>query len=260
MMRILWLLALALAAAAGDPLLAQAPAAVQTAPASLPSAADVLERYRKAIGGTAAVRRHQSRRMVGRFELSAQAISGPLEILAAAPDRILVRMELGGLGRVERGFDGAVGWSIDPGVGPRLLQGRELDELKHSAEFYSELKDPSRFESVTLVERAPFEGKDCYVMKLVRPSGIEVTEYYEVSSGLLAGSRMTSTSAMGSVPTVVVVDEYKTFDDVLMPTRVRQRAMGVEFLLTTTSVEHNQVPPDAFVPPAEIAGLLPGPR
>jgi hypothetical protein len=122
------------------------------------------------------------------------------------------------------------------------------------------LKDPGQFKSVTLVERSPFEGRDCYVLRFLRPSGIEVTEYYDAGTGLLAGSQMTSTSAMGSVPTTVFVDEYKEFDGVLMPTRVRQRAMGVEFLLTTTSVEHDVVPPDAFRPPAEVAGLIPAGR
>jgi hypothetical protein len=233
------------------------PAAAEPA-APLPSAAEVLERHRKAIGGAAAIRRYTSRRIAGRFELTAQAIAGPLEILAAAPDRIVLRMELGGLGRVERGFDGTTGWSIDPGIGPRLLQGRELDELRHSAEFYSELKEPSEFSSSAVLERTTFEGKDCYVLKLVRRSGIEVTEYYEVGSGLMVGSQMNSTSAMGSIPTTVVVDDYKEFGGVLMPTRVRQRAMGVEWVLTTTSVEHDTVQAGAFTLPAAIAALQPG--
>ena len=231
-----------------------APAAAAPSPA-LPSAAEVFQRYRQAIGGAEALRRHRSRRIAGRFELSGQAIGGPLEILSAAPDKVVLRMELGGLGRVERGFDGTTGWSLDPAVGPRLLQGRELDELRDSAEFYSELKEPSQFTSASVVERITFEGRECYVVKLIRRSGIEVMEYYDASSGLIAGSRMNSTSGMGSVPTTMVVDEYGTFDGVLMPTKVRQRAMGVESVLTTTSVEHNRVPPEAFAPPAAIAAL-----
>ena len=46
---------------------AQAPAA------SLPSAADVFVRYTNAIGGASAIKKHRSRRIVGRFELTAQA-------------------------------------------------------------------------------------------------------------------------------------------------------------------------------------------
>jgi hypothetical protein len=234
---------------------AQGPESSQASAPALPSVDEVFEKYRRAIGGTAAIKKHRSRRIVGRFELTAQAIGGPLEIVSAVPNRLLLRMELGGLGRVERGFDGKTGWSVDPGIGPRLLDGRELDELRHSADFYSELKDVSQFASVAVLERAMFETKDCYVVKLVRSSGVEVTEYYDTSSGLLAGSKMNSTSAMGSIPTTLVVDEYKAFDGVLLPTKARQRAMGVEWVLITTSVEHDKVPPDAFAVPPEIAAL-----
>ena len=176
-------------------------------------------------------------------------------MLAAAPDRLLLRMDVSGLGRIERGYDGTTGWSIDPGVGPRLLDGRELHELQHSADFYSELKDLSDYESVAVLERTTFEGKDCYAVRLVRKSGIELTEFYDVSTGLLAGSRMDSTSAMGSIPTTSVVDEYREFDGVRLPTRARQRAMGVEWVLTVTTVQHNVVPDEAFAPPAEIRAL-----
>jgi hypothetical protein len=241
---------------AAEPLVAQPAPTAQQPVAPLPPVADVFRKYREAIGGSTAVRKHRSRRTVGRFELTAQAIGGPLEILAAAPDRLRLRMELGGLGRAERGFDGTIGWSIDPGIGPRLLEGRELDELKHSAEFYSELKEPAQFKAATVVERTTFEQKDCYAVNVVRQSGVELTEYYEVGSGLLAGSRMNSTSPMGSIPTIVVVDEYKAFDGVLMPAKVRQRAMGVEWVLTTTSVEHDTVSPEAFSPPPEVAALV----
>jgi len=228
--------------------------AAPEAPA-LPSAEEVLERHRNAVGGAEAIRKHRSRRVHGRFELTAQGIQGPLEMLAAAPDRLLLRMDVAGLGRIERGFDGSIGWSIDPGVGPRLLDGRELHELQHSADFYSELKDLSEFASATVLERSTFEGRDCYAVKLVRRTGIELTEYYEVATGLLAGSRMESTSAMGSIPTTSVVDEYREFDGVRLPTRARQRAMGVEWVLTITAVEHDSVPADAFAPPADISAL-----
>ncbi|HXE79393.1 MAG TPA: hypothetical protein VNK41_01465 [Vicinamibacterales bacterium] len=247
------LLALAVAASAAAPSVWSQTAAVP-APA-LPSAGDILARHRDAVGGEAAIRKHRSRRVTGHFALTAQGIEGPLEMLAAAPDRLVLRMDVGGLGRIERGYDGSIGWSIDPGVGPRLLEGRELSELRYSADFYSDLKDFSDFESATVLERTTFEGKDCYAVRLVRPDGMEITEYYDVSSGLLAGSRMDSTSAMGRIPTTSVVDEYREFDGVLLPTRARQRAMGVEWLLTIASVEHDVVPDGAFVPPPAIAAL-----
>jgi hypothetical protein len=231
--------------------------ATATADAALPSAAVVLGRHTNAVGGAAALRRHTARRVTGRFEMPAQGIGGPLEVLAAAPDRLLLRIELAGLGQMVRGFDGTVGWSIDPAVGPRVLTGAERDELRYSADFYVDLYEPAAYASMTVVERGPFEGRDCYTVKLVRPSGFEALEMFDVSTGLRAGGRMSSSSAMGTVPSVTtVLSDYKEFGGVLMATRATQRAMGLESVLTIERVEHEPLPAETFAVPPAIAALL----
>lgn len=230
---------------------------VAAARQALPSAAEVLGKHTQAIGGAAAVRKHTARRITGRFELPAQGIGGPLEVLSAAPDRLLLRIQLAGLGEMVRGYDGKVGWSIDPAVGPRLLQGAELDELRYSADFYVDLYDPATYKSMTVVERGTFDGRDCYTVKLVRPSGFEAFEMFDASSGLRAGGRMSSTSAMGTVPSVTtVVADYKDFGGVLVATRLTQRAMGLESVLTIEKVDHAPLPADTFALPQAITALL----
>ena len=133
-------------------------------------------------------------------------------MFAAAPDLMRIRIDLGGLGSMQRGYDGTSGWALDPAVGPRVIQGGELDEMRHSADFYYDLHDPKSFASATVVERAPFEGRDCFTVKIVRPSGFEVLEYHDAVTGLIDGFKMSSTSSMGTVPSVVtVLEEYKPF-------------------------------------------------
>jgi hypothetical protein len=67
---------------------------------------------------------------------------------------------------------------------------------------------------------------------------------------------MSSTSSMGTVPSVVtVLEEYKPFGGVQTATRARQRAMGIESVMTVTSVEYKPIAPSAFEPPAEIKAL-----
>lgn len=152
---------------------AQAPAAATAAPkpAALPSAAEVLQRYRAAIGGDAAVKKHSSRTELGSFEISGQGMKGDLKVVAQAPDKMHQWITLPGIGNLEQGYDGTIGWSIDPAVGPRLLEGKELDQLKFAADFYQDLHDPAKYSSMTVVSRGPFEGEDCYEVKLVRTSG-----------------------------------------------------------------------------------------
>jgi hypothetical protein len=247
------------AAPQSQPSTTPAPAAPDKKPAAtavpLPPLEKILARYREEIGGAAIIRKHTSRKFTGKFELPAQGIGGPVEVLAAAPNRMVLRVTLGALGTMERGFDGTTGWSIDPAVGPRLLNGPELDELKHSADYYFELQDPANYSSMTLLERTMFEGKDSYAVKLVRKSGFELTEYFDVTSGLLNGFQMTTTSMMGKVPGTAVLDGYKTFDGLLVPTITRQKAMGIESVITFDGIEFDKVPENAFAVPPQIATL-----
>jgi hypothetical protein len=168
-----------------------------------------------------------------------------------------MRIELPGIGALQRGYDGKVGWAIDAAIGPRLLEGSELEEIRQTADFYYELHDPKDFASMTVIERAPFEGRDCFTLELVRKSGFKVVEYYEAASGLMAGVRMSSSSVMGVVPNVVTVLEgYKSFGGILTPTIARQRALGVESVLTIERIEYDDLPASALELPAEVAALL----
>lgn len=225
------------------------------APEALPPADEILKRYRAAIGGEEAIKKPTSRVVKGTFEIPAQGMRGDLVVHAEAPDRMRLAITLPGLGVMERGFDGKVGWAVDPAIGPRLLEGRELDELKHSADFYDDLHEASRFSSITVVGRTNFDGQECYEVKLVRSTGFEYTEFFNAKTGLLSGVKMNASSQMGSVPVTTSVGEYKVFGGILTPTITRQRMMGLESVTTITSVTFDPLDPKTFEMPPAIAAL-----
>lgn len=245
-------LVLVLAGAAGfaPDLDAQAEPAV-----TMPSAEEIFATYRKAIGGEAVIRRYSSRTIRGVFEIPAQGMKGDMVVLAAAPNLMTITVTLPGLGEMRRGYDGRIGWSLDPAVGPRLLDGRELAELKHSADFYEDLHDSTRYASVTVLGQTVFEGRDCYEVKTVRDAGFEFTEFFDVQTGLLVGVKMNASSQMGTVPVTTVVSDYKPFGGILTPTVTRQRMMGLESVTTISSVTFDPIDAAAFEPPAQIAAL-----
>ena len=91
-------------------------------------------------------------------------MKGDLKVVAQAPDRD-APVDHAARHRQHRGraIDGSIGWSIDPAVGPRLLEGKELDQLEYAADFYQEPARPGQtYSSMTVVSRGPFEGEDCY--------------------------------------------------------------------------------------------------
>jgi hypothetical protein len=239
----------------------QAPVAPTAKPSSsaaetLPSARSIIDRHLAAIGGRAAVLSHTSSHANGSMTMSGSGITGVVEIFAAKPNKSLVKINLGGIGEVTEGFDGVNGWSISPITGPSLAQGKELEEKKFDADFYSDLHEPGRYTSMKTVEKTTFGGRPCYKVSLVRTNGTEDFDFYDVETGLKAGAMVTRESQMGPMSVTQITSDYKNFAGLLLPTTLKQTAMGVEQVLKLTAIEFDNVPPTTFDPPAQIKALL----
>ena len=116
--------------------------------------------------------------------------------------------------------------------------------------------DPARFASISTVEKAPFEGRPCYKVRLVRRDGTEDFDYYDAATGLKAGSVNTRETPMGTVTITSTETDYRKFRKLLMPTTIKQRTIAIEQTVTISTVEYDNVPPGTFDPPAEIKALI----
>jgi hypothetical protein len=233
------------------------PAAPVTPDPALPPARDVIDRHIKAIGGRDAVMSHTSTHVTGTFAVPASGMVGTMEMFgAASPNRMLVKITIPGLGEMLNGFDGTHGWAVTPMTGAMLQQGKELDQTKLDADFYGELRETNRYKSMKTVEKTVFEGRPCYKVSLVRLDGNEDFEFYDVENGLRAGSINTRESPMGTLTTTSTEGDYKKFGNLLQPTLVVQKMMGVEQKLTLATVEYDKVEPMVFELPPPIKALI----
>ena len=246
--------------ATAAPSYAQSPAAPPQEPAkpapALPNARTVLDRHLAAVGGRDAVLAHSSTKATGVFSVASAGITGTLEVIAAKPNKNLVRIQLPGVGEILEGFDGTHGWTVSAMTGPMLLEGKQLEEKKFDADFYSELHDDARYESMRTVEVAEFDGRPCYKLVLIKKGGGEDFEFYDVKTGLRAGRTGTRETPMGTVTGTSVETEYRKFGKLLLPTNIKNTLMGTEQLITIKTVEFDTVPADAFDPPAAIKALI----
>jgi hypothetical protein len=141
-------------------------------------------------------------------------------------------------------------------TGPALHQGKQLDERRFDSEYYGELKPAERYESMTTLEKTTLEGRPVYKVRLVRKGGGEDTEFYDAETGLKAGSVNTRETPMGTITATTVETDYKKFDNLLVPTTIKQSGMGVEQVMTINAVEFDKVDPKVFDPPAQIKALI----
>jgi len=233
------------------------PAAPAAANAELPSARSIIDRHIKAVGGRDAVLSHTSQHATGTFSVPAQGLVGTVEIFGAAkPNRAALKVNVPGLGEIASGFDGSHGWSLSPLLGPMLQVGKELEQSKFDADFYGDLRDPARYRSMKTVEKTTFDNKTCYKVSMVREDGSEDFDFYDLATGLRAGSMNTRETPMGSVKTTSIEGDYKKFGNLLLATTVVQQVMGVEQKISIASVEFDKVPPTAFELPEQIKALI----
>jgi hypothetical protein len=240
--------------AAGVLLNAQAVPAAQDS--ALPSARSLVDRHMKAIGGAQAYAKVTSIHASGSLEIVGQAITGTVEILSARPAKLVLRVDINNVGKAEDGFDGKVGWEIDPLAGPSVLTGRRLSELKDDAFFDGPLHGPEHVKTMTTVAKTEFDKRPAYQVKVSYASGSEATEYFDPDTGLEMGSEASRQTSMGVLPVTSVVRDYKKFGDLLQATTLVQRGLGIEQVFHLTSFDYNAVPANAFEVPASIKPLI----
>ncbi len=231
-------------------------AAQQAKPAELPDARTVIDRHVAAVGGRDAMMSYSSSHVRGRIDMPANGLSGSLEMFAAKPNLSLMRMTLAGIGDLQEGFNGKVGWMLSPVTGPMLTEGAQLEQKRFDADFFGDLKDPARYQSITTVERAPFDGRECYKVRLVNKAGVEDFEFYDVQTGLKAGGQMSRESPMGPMTSTFTHGEYKKFGKLLHPATQKISTMGVEQILTIDSIEYDTVDQKVFELPDAIKALI----
>jgi len=225
-------------------------------PEPLPTAAELIARHLAAIGGRDAVLAPASSRRTARLEIPSAGVTGTIELLSMKPNLAWSVLEMAGIGEFRSGFDGEIGWSIDPAMGARLQEGAELMVTRDLADVRAAVRDADLFESVETVEMTEMGGVACYRVELVWKSGRVSSDCYSAETGLLVGIVHTNESPMGSVEVLELYSDYQRFGEVMFPTRAVSRMMGLEQILTLERVEFDVLDSRAFALPPEIRALV----
>jgi hypothetical protein len=221
----------------------------------LPPAQQLLDAYITAIGGRAAVLAASSAHTTGQFSMPAMGITGDLEVYSA-DGKTATRVEIPGLGVIRSGYNGEVGWALDPMVGPRVLEGAELAQAQDEAAPEASLRDPKLVASMETVEKTTMNGQECYKVKVAWKSGRETFDCYSTETGLIVGMEQKSETQMGTIDMVIHASDYKQFGSIRMPSRITQQMMQQEQVMTITNVNVGPVDPSVFELPPEIQALI----
>jgi hypothetical protein len=230
--------------------------AVSARAQSLPTPQALAARHDSIIGGRAVLEQHNSLRLSGSFSIPAMGMDAPIEILKRRPSQYLMRVQLGPMGEMLSGYDGKVAWSIPPGSGPVILDGELATQAKDQADFFGDLHDYTRFASVETLEPTEFEGRRVYPVRMVRASGDTLVEFFDMGTGLSAGSRTAVRTPTGRFETTSVVGEYKEFGGLIVATRIEQRNPNFLLIIRIEKVEFDTLDEAALAPPESVRALI----
>ena len=93
-------------------------------------------------------------------------------------------------------------------------------------------------------------------MSLKRIDGVEDFDFYDVATGLRAGSMNTRETFTGIVNMTQIESGYKKFGKLMQATQVTQQVMGIEQKITLLTVEYDKVQASAFDPPPAVKALI----
>lgn len=220
-----------------------------------PSGAELYDRYVEAAGGKAVMQKFTSRRVWGRFEVPSQGMGGPIEILNAAPMKMLTRIEIPGMGSTTSGLNGEVGWVMNPAMGPMLVDGVALDQMKQQADMEAILHPDRYVTSRETTGEAQHGGTPCWLVTVTTRWKETYSECYDKATGLLSATIRKQATPMGELEGTNVYLDYKSFDGLKMSTTIRASAMGIEQVIRIDSVSTKPIPDSVFELPKEIKAL-----
>jgi hypothetical protein len=161
---------------------------------SLPSVDEILEKSLYATGGREAWLKLTALHLKGQVTVGDPGMAGKLEIFAKAPDMESFCLTLTGGIFFCRGYDGQTGWTDDSQNGLKSLEGKELEEFRLEADFYSELDRRKKYSGLKVKGEGVFDGLNVYILQGLRKDGQKQELYFAKETGFEAGSKIVAES------------------------------------------------------------------
>ena len=220
-----------------------------------PSAAEIVARAARVADPSGTLAGHRSVRATFDVEIVGMGINGKAESYAARPDRFLSNTTLGPIGTISAGYDGTVGWIVNPATGPSLMDPGQIARARHMNAFDATLQRPETFKSMSDPVVETFEGRSCYKLHLVAATAFEYDAFFDVDSGFRRGVRYEEKGPAGVVPVTLIFDDFRDFSGMMLASKVTQRTPTVSLVQRTTAMEYDAVADSVFALPAAIKAL-----
>jgi hypothetical protein len=225
----------------------------QTPPA-LKTVDEVLERYKRALGGVAAIRKVKSETRRGEIDVSGTKDKATF-ISYSKPFKSLFKLTRADGREMVSGFDGAISWSVTP-EGAQIDKDIPVESNRRDTDLYYPLHQPDYFQKLEFAGITGFEGRPCYWLHGTTHWGKDNNQFYDAETGLLAGYRFQSDSSASAVVVTALFQDYKNFGGPLIATKNITRVRDRVQTLAIQSVSYEPLADSIFDLPQAVKALL----
>lgn len=229
--------------------------ATEMSAAGLPAARDLIDAHIAASGGAEAYAKSGDGTTKVQMEIVENGMKLDLTMYGRGSDRASL-MAIPGAGDFRTGYSSGVAWSMDPMNGPRLLEGREREQIIEQGNPRISMRDPGVIVSATTVALSDSEGRQCYRVEIKWTSGSETADCYGTEDGLLLSTESVVASPMGDMKQISHMSEYKNFGAIKLPGKMKGKAAGMTQLITIQSYDPAAPAAEVFALPMAIEALV----
>lgn len=227
---------------------APAAGAKASAPAPLPSVADVLDRYVKALGGKAALGKLKTRVAKGTFEIG-DGKPAAIEIWQKAPGKGLTVKAMPP-GERRDGTDGKIGWVKFGSFPIHDVTDDDLLAMKQESDIARALRLKQTLPGLKVAGRDRVGDRDAIVLSS-EGHGRAVRLSFDAQTGLLLRRLTLTETPVGAIPEQVELDDYRAVGAVKEPFVVKVATAGSTEVHRFATIEHDVPVDDAmFARPA----------
>jgi hypothetical protein len=222
--------------------------------AELPAARSLIEAHIAAIGGREAAS-STTGSLKSTMEIVEASMKGDLNLYSRGNDRVM-SLTLPAMGETRVGYIGGVAWSIDAMTGPRILEGKERQQMVEQFDPMYAMRDDSLVESATTTALSESEGRPCYRVEITWKTGSNTADCYSTDDGLLISTESTSSSPMGELKQVSHLYDYTTFGKSKVAKLTKVKVAGMTQIVKIESIDETDPGTGPFALPPAIKALV----
>ncbi|SYZ74752.1 conserved hypothetical protein [Candidatus Zixiibacteriota bacterium] len=220
------------------------------------SGPEIMAKFIEGTGGQAAYDKISNRITWSTLDIEDQGMKIAITTYAAKPNKILIVMDIPGVGKVERGMSEGVVWERTP-KGAAIKTGREMQEGLRDALFDKFAYWRKAFDDVKYAGADTVDGHPCYIAIMTPRIGDPLTVHFDQTSGLIREIDFAVNPKSGPVSVSLTMSDYRRVDGILTAFETRLRMMDEERVMIVDSVKQNtNIPDSLFSLPSDVRALM----